>query len=84
MYVSDSFKNYRGAQLESDLYKEVSQIVRKYIEIRASMAATTPGWSNRTIIDDLERTMYLEKAQISEVAGADDLLLNDLKLPLHK
>lgn len=78
MYVSDTFKNYKGAQLESDLYKEVSQIVRRYIEIRASMAATTLGLSNRAIIDDLERTMYLDKAQNAESAGTDDKLLRDL------
>lgn len=78
MYVSDSFKNYKGAQLESDLYKEVAQIVRRYIEVRASMAATTLGLSNRAIIDDLERTIYLEKAQNVEIAEADDQLLSDL------
>lgn len=79
MYVSDSFKNYKGAQLESDLYKEISLIVRRYIEVRASMAPTTLGLSSRAIIDDLERTIYLEKAQTVENTGSDNQLLADLQ-----
>lgn len=77
-YVSNSFKNYKGVQSDSDLYKELSNIVRRYIEIRATMAPATLGLSGRTIIDDLERTMLLERAQIAETSGQDDQLLNDL------
>lgn len=78
-YTSNTFKNYKGAQVDSDLFKSINAIVNRYIQMRNTSASIALGVSERTIMTELEKLHHLENMDMPGASVSDSALIRDLE-----
>lgn len=78
-YTSSTFRNYKGAQTDSDLYKHINQIVSRYIRLHHDVSMIALGLSERALMSSIERTLVMEGHSIAPPADSEALLMRDLE-----
>lgn len=69
-YMSDTFRNYKGAVLNSTMYKDITAEVGQYIQRRKNAGGLALGSSERAIATEVERDAILSKAGAREETSA--------------
>lgn len=78
-YMSDTFKNYRGAVVNSTLYKDITTEVGQYIQRRKDAGGLALGSSERAIATEVERDYVLSRMSTRDEASAAQQLVRDLQ-----
>lgn len=81
-YMSDTFKNYRGAVVNSTMYKDITTEVGQYIQRRKDAGGLALGSSERAVATEVERDYILSRMSTRDEASATQQLVRDLQSAL--
>lgn len=77
-YTSNTFRNYKGEQVDSDLFKSIKTIVNKYIQMRINSSYVALGVNERAMMTDIEKMHHLDNAEMPDINLSESALIRDL------
>lgn len=78
-YMTNTFKNYKGAVINSTMYKDITVEVGQYIQRRKNAGGLALGFSDRAIATEVERDYILSRVGARDETTAAQQLARDLQ-----